>query len=372
MNNLPIPAPEALAHSQRLHQALVDEISAAGGWLSFARFMEQLLYAPGLGYYTAGARKFGAAGDFVTAPEMTAVFGQALARQAAQIMAASAPIVLEVGAGSGRLAADLLLTLEKEKALPDRYYILDLSADLRQRQQQTIASFVPHLLDRVEWLDRLPESFSGVVIANELLDAMPAHIAAWREEVIFERGVSVDVAGSFTWSERPASGALLAAAEEIGMQCSLPPGFESEISLAARAWAAEWGHRLNKGALLLIDYGFPRREFYHQQRGRGTLMCHYRHHAHKGVKDVELRAYEIDWEPYFDVKTTDEKKILEAFNKEFKINIKVEEISTNEIKALIEKDITMGEEVMVAGTPTIFVNKVKDSTKLKYETLGKK
>ena len=296
MNNLPIPAPEALAHSQRLHQALVDEISAAGGWLSFARFMEQLLYAPGLGYYTAGARKFGAAGDFVTAPEMTAVFGQALARQAAQIMAASVPIVLEVGAGSGRLAADLLLTLEKEKALPDRYYILDLSADLRQRQQQTIAAFVPHLLDRVEWLDRLPESFSGVVIANELLDAMPAHIAAWREEAIFERGVSVDVAGSFTWSERPASGALLAAAEEIGMQCSLPPGFESEISLAARAWAAEWGHRLNKGALLLIDYGFPRREFYHQQRGRGTLMCHYRHHAHPdpfylpGLQDVTVHV----------------------------------------------------------------------------------
>lgn len=292
MNNLPIPAPEALIHSQHLQQTLADEVSATGGWLSFARFMEQLLYAPGLGYYTAGARKFGAAGDFITAPEMTALFGQALARQVAQVMAASVPMVLEVGAGSGRLATDLLLALEKTDALPERYFILDLSADLRQRQHETIATVVPHLLSRVEWLDRLPDQFSGVVVANELLDAMPAHIVAWRDEGIFERGVVLGESGGFTWNERPAGGALLAAASEIGEQCSLPPGFESEISLAARAWAAEWGHRLEKGALLLIDYGFPRREFYHQQRGRGTLMCHYRHHAHAepfylpGLQDI--------------------------------------------------------------------------------------
>lgn len=296
MNNLPIPAPEALAHSQRLHQAIADEIAAQGGWISFARFMELVLYAPGLGYYAAGARKFGAAGDFVTSPEMTPLFGQALARQVAQVMSESAPVVLEVGAGSGRLAADLLLALERSKQLPERYFILDLSADLRQRQQQTIADAAPHLLSRVEWLDRLPETFSGVVVGNELLDAMPAHVVAWREHGIFDRGVAMDAAGSFSWNERPATGALLAAAEEIGMQCSLPPGFESEISLAVRAWAAEWGHRLEKGALLLIDYGFPRREFYHQQRGRGTLMCHYRHHAHPdpfylpGLQDVTVHV----------------------------------------------------------------------------------
>lgn len=296
MNNLPIPGPDALSHSQRLQQTLVEDVYAAGGWISFARFMEQLLYAPGLGYYAAGARKFGAAGDFVTAPEMTALFGQALARQIVQVMAASVPVVLEVGAGSGRLAADLLLALESAAALPERYFILDLSADLRQRQQETIAAAAPHLLARVEWLDCLPENFSGAVVANELLDAMPAQVVAWREDGIFERGVVVDGAGGFAWSERPATGALLAAAEEIGEQCSLPPGFESEISLAARAWAAEWGHRLENGALLLIDYGFPRREFYHQQRGRGTLMCHYRHHAHPdpfylpGLQDVTVHV----------------------------------------------------------------------------------
>lgn len=296
MNALPIPSPEAQAHSLRLHQAIVDDIAAAGGWISFARFMEQLLYAPGMGYYTAGSRKFGAAGDFVTAPELTALFGQSLARQVAQVMAASGSAVLEVGAGSGRLAADLLLELERMGSLPDHYFILDLSADLRQRQHQHISAAAPHLMARVAWLDCLPEEFTGAVVANELLDAMPAHVVAWRDTGIQERGVSCDGAGGFAWTERPASGALLQAAEEIGIQCSLPPGFESEISLAVRAWSAEWGHRLKKGALLLIDYGFPRREFYHQQRGRGTLMCHYRHHAHPdpfylpGLQDVTVHV----------------------------------------------------------------------------------
>ena len=267
-----------------------------GGWISFARFMELALYAPGLGYYAAGARKFGSAGDFVTAPEMTGFFGRSLARQVAQIMAASAPVVLEVGAGSGRLAADLLLELEALGRLPSNYLILDLSADLRERQQETLARAAPHLLERVHWLEQLPEDFSGVVLANELLDAMPAQVVAWRESGIFERGVALDGAGRFTWSERPASGALLAAAEEIARQCALPPGFESEISLANRAWAAEWGHRLQCGALLLLDYGFPRREFYHAQRERGTLMCHYRHHSHPdpfylpGLQDVTVHV----------------------------------------------------------------------------------
>ena len=278
--SLPAPSPEASAHSLTLVAAIASEIGAGGGWISFARFMEMALYQPGLGYYSAGARKFGAAGDFVTAPEMTAYFGRALARQVAQVMAAAAPHVLEVGAGSGRLAADLLLELERLGALPESYDILDLSADLRERQQATLAATAPHLLARVRWLDRLPEVYTGVVVANELLDAMPAHVVAWREDGIFERGVGLDDSGGFTWNERPASGALLAAAGEIGRQCHLPPGYESEISLAARAWAGEWGHRLQRGALLLIDYGFPRREFYHQQRGRGTLMCHYRHHSH--------------------------------------------------------------------------------------------
>jgi SAM-dependent MidA family methyltransferase len=290
--NLPAPSPDAAAHSARLVAALRAEITAGGGWLSFARFMDLALYAPGLGYYAAGAAKFGAAGDFVTAPEMTGLFGRALARQAAEVMAHSEAAVLEAGAGSGRLAADLLGELERLGALPERYAILELSAELRARQRQTLAAAVPHLLPRVEWLDRLPERFSGLVLGNELLDAMPAHIVAWRADGIFERGVALADDGSFTWNERPACGALLAAAEEISGQCALPPGYESEIGLAARAWTAEWGGRLAAGAVLLIDYGFPRREFYHLQRGRGTLMCHYRHQAHTdplflpGLQDI--------------------------------------------------------------------------------------
>lgn len=294
--SLPLPSPDACEHSAALIAKIGAELTDEGGWISFARFMELALYAPGLGYYAAGARKFGSAGDFVTAPEMTAFFGRSLARQVAQIMALSAPVIIEVGAGSGRLAADLLLELERLGVLPASYFILDLSADLRERQQATLAATAPHLLDRVHWLDCLPDDFSGVVLANELLDAMPAHVVAWREDGVYERGVTLDNEGRFTWNERPATGALLVAAAEIGRQCSLPPGFESEISLANRAWAAEWGHRLKCGALLLLDYGFPRREFYHQQRGRGTLMCHYRHHSHPdpfylpGLQDVTVHV----------------------------------------------------------------------------------
>lgn len=296
MSQLPAPSPEALAHSARLQAEICRAIDQQGGWLSFADFMEMLLYAPGLGYYTAGARKFGSAGDFVTAPEMTSLFGEALARQLAQVMALSVPQVLEVGAGSGRLAADLLLALEGLGQLPERYAILDLSADLRQRQQETLARAAPHLLARVEWLDRLPDEFSGAVLANELLDALPAHLVRWNGDEIRECGVVRDADGGFMWNERAAGGALLAAAREIADSCELEPGYLSEISLAARAWAAEWGHRLGCGALLLIDYGFPRHEYYHPQRGAGTLMCHYRHHAHvdpfylPGLQDVTVHV----------------------------------------------------------------------------------
>jgi SAM-dependent MidA family methyltransferase len=207
-------------------------------------------------------------------------------------MAASAPAVLEAGAGSGRLAADLLGELARLGALPDRYAILELSADLRERQRALLAASVPALMPRVEWLDHLPERFSGLVLGNEVLDAMPVHIVAWREDGIRERGVGIGDGDTFAWGERPAGGVLLAAAEEIGRQCRLPPGYESEIGLAARAWCAGWGGRLERGAVLLLDYGFPRREFYHLQRGRGTLMCHYRHHAHPdpfylpGLQDI--------------------------------------------------------------------------------------
>ena len=299
---LPTPDSDALAYSAALAARIAEDIDRSGGWISFARFMELALYAPGMGYYSGGAHKFGAAGDFVTAPEISSAFSQTLATQAQQIMAASAMQIIEVGAGSGRLAADLLLELEARGALPERYAILDLSGELRERQRRTLAERAPQLLARVDWLDRLPESFDGLVLGNELLDAMPVQLVVWGQDndpaAILERGVALS-GGQFIWADRPAGGRLLERAQalvaefsESGQNGRLPPGYLSEIGLPAADWCAAWGRILGRGALLLFDYGFPRHEYYHEQRSSGTLMCHYRHHAHgdpfflPGLQDI--------------------------------------------------------------------------------------
>ena len=273
--SLPEPSADAQDASRALCARIAAEIAAGGGWIPFDRYQELALYAPGLGYYAGGSHKFGADGDFVTAPELTSLFGKALARQVAQVMAASAPAVLEAGAGSGRLAADLLLGLAAMGSVPERYLILELSGELRARQRETLEREAPALAQRVAWLDAMPESFSGCVVANELLDAMPVQVLAWRAAGLMERGVAVDAAGQFVWSERPASDHLAAAAD---LDVAVP--YVSEVALAARAWTAEWGRRLVKGALILIDYGLPRHEYYHAQRNDGTLRCHYRHRSH--------------------------------------------------------------------------------------------
>jgi SAM-dependent MidA family methyltransferase len=273
-----LPSPDALAqeHSGRLRSLIEGEIRAAGGWIPFSRYMELALYAPGLGYYTAGARKFGPEGDFVTAPEITPLFGRTLARQAAQVVAATGGDIVELGAGSGRLASQLLLELERIGALPAAYTILEVSPELRERQQTWLRASAPHLLSRLRWLDRLPERINGMVLANEVLDALPVEVVAWREAALFERGVALADEG-FAWSERPLGpGALRSAAEKL----RLAPGYVSEIGLAARALAASLARSLVRGAILILDYGFGRAEYYHPQRSRGTLMCHYRQIAH--------------------------------------------------------------------------------------------
>jgi SAM-dependent MidA family methyltransferase len=284
MSPLPAPDPAALEYSEKTAALIRGEIAAAGGWIPFSRFMELVLYAPGLGYYSAGLHKFGATGDFVTAPEISALFGRTLARQAAQVLGLTAGNILEIGPGSGRLAFDLLSELERLGQLPERYFLLEVSADLRQRQQHLLARFAP----RVEWLDRLPASFSGLIIGNEVLDAMPVHLVAWREDGIFERGVCMED-GRFSWSERKlTSGELFDAAAGL----DVPPGTVSEIGLAARGFVATLAGLLEKGVILMLDYGFGRNEYYHPQRSSGTLMCHYRHHAHDdpfyrpGLQDI--------------------------------------------------------------------------------------
>jgi SAM-dependent MidA family methyltransferase len=237
---------------------LCDEIGRSQGWISFARYMEIVLYAPGLGYYAGGARKFGAAGDFVTAPELGSLFGRTLARQ----LNALGSQVTEFGAGSGALADSLLAQADFE------YCIVETSPELKARQQARLGR-------RARWLDRLPEHIRGVVIANEVLDAMPVHAVAWRSEGIMERGVAVRE-DRLVWRDRPAAGELLEQAKKL----SVPVPYESEIGLVGRAWMRELARRLDEGVIFIIDYGFPRHEYYHPQRVTGTLMCHYRHRAH--------------------------------------------------------------------------------------------
>ena len=285
---LPTPSTEAALHSARLIEFIRHDIVAHGGWISFARYMELALYAPGLGYYTAGAHKLGAAGDFITAPELSPLFGRTVARQVAEIIASSAPHVLELGAGSGKLAADMLAELEQLGNLPDSYSILEVSADLRARQQALLSERLPHLLNRIHWLDELPERFSGAIIANEVLDALPVHLVHWRDSAITERGVASGEHGFF-WQEGAISdAALLDATQKI----KVPDDYVSEICLAARGLINSLAQRLGQGAMLFIDYGFGAREFYHPQRSSGTLMCHYRHHAHDdpfflpGLQDI--------------------------------------------------------------------------------------
>ena len=283
---LPQPAAEALAHSARLQALIREEIGNAGGWIGFARYMELALYAPGLGYYSAGSHKLGAAGDFITAPELSPLFGRVLARQIAPLISAGIEDIIELGAGSGALAATLLAELGALDRLPRRYRILEVSADLRERQQARIATAAPRLAERVQWLDGLPERIEGVVVANEVLDALPVHRVRIVDGHAQELGVTIDGNGRFTWACRPAFPALAAAAPE------LPEAYETEIGLAAPALVADLAQRLESGLLLFFDYGFPAHEFFHPQRDRGTLMCHYRHHAHNdpflwpGLQDI--------------------------------------------------------------------------------------
>jgi len=272
---LPAPSADALAHSQRVAAHLRTLIEDAGGWIPFSRFMEAALYAPGLGYYAAGAMKFGAAGDFVTAPEMTPLFSRTLAHAIAPVLAEISGEVLELGAGSGRLAVDMLGELERLGALPARYGILEVSADLRERQQETIACELPHLAGRVQWLDALPVHFNGVILGNEVLDALPVELVHWTENGPFSRGVALE-GDAFAWQDRPIADPVLRARAEA---LKLAPGYLSEVNLAADALIASLAECLERGLILMIDYGFSASEYYHPQRHMGTLRAHVRHHA---------------------------------------------------------------------------------------------
>lgn len=274
---LPPPSPEARAQSEEVQAHLATAISEAGGWISFADYMGAALYAPGLGYYAAGTRKFGAAGDFITAPETTSLFGAALSALAADIIGrVPGAELIELGPGTGRLAADLLKSLEARQRLPQRYRLLEVSADLAARQRDCLREHVPELMPRIEWMEMLPARWRGLIIANEVLDAVPPHLVARQNGGWFERGVSI-AGGRLVLADRPmGAGALREAAT-----AAFPPegDYMSEINPAAQALVASLAERCDAGVLLVIDYGFPAHEYYHPQRSNGTLVAHYRHHA---------------------------------------------------------------------------------------------
>jgi len=292
-SELPVPDAHERAHSKVLAGLIRQEIEAAAGAIPFSRFMELCLYAPGLGYYSAGLRKFGAGGDFVTAPELTSLFGRCLAQSCAAVLAETGGDILEFGAGSGRLAVDLLGELGSQGQLPERYYILERSAGLKARQQALLRAQVPQLHERVVWLERLPApGFRGVMLGNEVLDAMAVERFRWTgqgAELFYVTGAG----DGFAWRQRPVTDAELASAiARIASECALAAGYESELNTSLTPWLHSVSERLACGLLLLIDYGYPRREYYHAQRSSGTLLCHYRQRAHAdpllwpGLQDI--------------------------------------------------------------------------------------
>jgi SAM-dependent MidA family methyltransferase len=285
---------EEMRHSQRVRALLAARIAANGGWLSFEHYMDAALYAPGLGYYSAGAHKFGDGGDFTTAPEISSLFGACVARQCAEVLRAlGSATILEIGAGTGQLAVDVLTRLDSLDCLPARYLILDVSADLRDRQRRLIQERLPQCAARVTWLDAPPDrAFDGVILANEVLDALPVARFRWHESGCEELGVACGADG-FQWAPRVAPAAMTAICRRLEAAAGgWDDGYVSEYCPRLQPWTAAVARALGSGAVLWFDYGLPRPQYYLPERHEGTLMCHFRHRAHDdpfvhpGLQDI--------------------------------------------------------------------------------------
>jgi SAM-dependent MidA family methyltransferase len=284
LGNIPAPSSDAIDHSEKLYQHIKQQLIAQP--LSFHDVMEQLLYAPGLGYYSAGAAKIGASGDFITAPEISPYFGYALARQCAQILSESCASILEIGAGLGTMARDILQQLEIDNNLPEHYYILEISADLRQRQQSLLKQQIPHLYSKFIWLEELPETpFEGVIIANEVIDAMPVHLFEMTATGATEIQVALSEMDELTFHQ---SGFISESLQqwfsrEAIKNIEFTEGYCSEVNLMMESWMTGLAKFLKRGLILIIDYGYPRHEYYLPERSQGTLLSYYRHHSHDQV-----------------------------------------------------------------------------------------
>jgi SAM-dependent MidA family methyltransferase len=287
--SLPVPNSDALAASQALQRLIAAEIANRGGAIPFSRFMELALYAPNLGYYSGGAAKLGRDGDFTTAPEISPLFGATLARAAAAIMAQSGPNIIEFGAGTGKLARDVLHALAELGVAVESYTIVELSGELRARQQEALKD-----LPQVRWLNGFPDSFHGVVLANEVLDAMPVELVV-KEGTTWTRQFVTVANGAFALIPGQADAALLEqVARQIPDAARLQDGYLTEVHPVACGFMRSLAEMFKngKGAAILFDYGFPAHEYYFDERSSGTLMCHYRHHSHPdpfylpGLQDI--------------------------------------------------------------------------------------
>ncbi len=286
----PNPEIHEKAHSETLTAIIRQEIQRSGGGIPFARFMELALYAPGFGYYTAGKHKFGAGGDFLTAPEISPLFAKSIARQCQHIAdQLSYYDILEFGAGSGVFAKDILLALDEMGALPEHYFILEVSGDLRERQKCLLQSTCPQFLSRIQWLDHLPESpIQGVIFANEVMDALPVHMFEIKHDEVKERFVIWQNDQFCFESREPVTPGLKTQCEAY----HLPNGYQSEIHIFLSAWIHSVADVLKKGVILLFDYGYGRSEYYHPDRSMGTLMCYDQHRKHDnpliniGLQDI--------------------------------------------------------------------------------------
>jgi SAM-dependent MidA family methyltransferase len=288
-SDLPTPGPEALAHSDQFAAMLREEIAANGGAIPFSRYMELCLYTPGWGYYSAGASKFGASGDFVTAPEMGSLFASTTASALAPVFRQLGPQarMLELGGGSGAFAEVVLTQLTTLDALPARYAILEPSADLRQRQHERLQQALPaEVFSRVEWLDRpFDDDWDGVLFANEVIDALPTPRFEVRDGLVYEEVVKLDGEGRFVRGSIPADQMMEAAVRNIerDLDSGLADGYRSEVLLQLPYWIQAVAGGMKRGAMLFVDYGYPRSEYYQHDRGDGTLRAFYRHRVHNDV-----------------------------------------------------------------------------------------
>ena len=298
-STLPIPDEFALKLSESLQEKIRLAIINNGGSISFEQYMQMALYEPGLGYYSAGSSKFGEQGDFVTAPEISPLFSRCIARQCQQVLSEiSSSDIFELGPGTGTMAIDIMLELKRNNSLPETYYLLEPSADLRQRQQLNIKNVIPQLEERFVWLDRLPEEkIKGVILANEVIDAMPVTRIVIDSE-IEEYAVACDFGANdqirFQWVKKGIDQKLKSEIQVMfdTLRESVPTPYTTEINYNIKPWLNSLNDVLDQGLILISDYGYPRQEYFHPQRHTGTLVCHYRHHAHDdpflypGLQDI--------------------------------------------------------------------------------------